>query len=285
MGKNMGENNSVDKETIEKLKKQIEKQETEIHNLAILSMNKLRIFITGLTILITGVVVFMTFFGIKSMYDIGKTQRTMNAFVQSVKDSVGTVYKDITTIKEIFDKDYFDFLIKQELVEEKINDIERERTIIFEKSENLNKAIREVNKRFTTLIEEGTLKQIIPIYTPRGSSVSYKVYKYEPIYKKSFPKNENFEALLFWGEFRSTIAGDTAYIKFFATDRNDTLSTKEIKVTTSEFTFIDDTLDISNLRNKPCEVGYAIKTQENNGGMLRNLTISILSRLPMKTEK
>ncbi|MCK4255694.1 hypothetical protein KAX35_02305 [candidate division WOR-3 bacterium] len=273
----------------EKFEKKIEERDIKINakidKIRNFNMSNLRNFLTILAIFITIAFVFMGILGIKNIFEIAETQRTLNTLVQSVKDSVGTVYKDITTIKENFDKDYFDFLIKQELVEEKINDIERERTIIFEKSENLNKAIREVNKRFTTLIEEGTLKQIIPIYTPRGSSVSYKVYKYEPIYKKSFPKNENFEALLFWGEFRSTIAGDTAYIKFFATDRNDTLSTKEIKVTTSEFTFIDDTLDISNLRNKPCEVGYAIKTQENNGGMLRNLTISILSRLPMKTEK
>ncbi|MCK4328595.1 hypothetical protein KAX02_02010 [candidate division WOR-3 bacterium] len=281
----MGENNSVDKETIEKLKKQIEKQETEIHNLAILSMNKLRIFITGLTILITGVVVFMTFFGIKSMYDIGKTQRTMNAFVQSVKDSVGTVYKDITTIKEIFDKDYFDFLIKQELVEEKINDIERERTAIKEKSENLNKAIREVNDRLTSLTEEGALKQILPIYTSRGGFEWFKAYNYEPIYDKSFPKNDNYESLLFWGEFRSTIVGDTAFFRFYVTDKKDTLTGNEITVTSSEFKAIECNLDISKLMNTTCELGFAVKTQENNKAELQNINVSVLSRLPMRTKK
>lgn len=133
-------------------------------------------------------------------------------------------------------------------------------------------------------IVQADLRQRFVLYTTGETWIGWEGGEYTPEYQ-SFPKEESFEKLSFAGEFRSSIAGDTAYFKFFATDKKDTLVSDEIKITSSEFVPIECSLDLSKLKNGLCEFAFAAKTQGENEAELKNAYVFVYSKLTTGIEK
>jgi hypothetical protein len=147
---------------------------------------------------------------------------------------------------------------------------------------NARNELKEINE----LLKEAVLREMVLIYRLDGVTKYIASNSKYDLYYVGFPKLQPFEILYFTCEMLAMSAGDTAYIKIFATDRSCTLSTDEIMVTSMQYSSLACSLDISELENGPCEFAYGIKIKGKEGAELRNAYAFMYSQLtsPQKSE-